>query len=183
MKAFLLLAFTLIISTSFANASERETLAGLASYESGGFGGPTVAFTEIINRASWSIGGKGVWLINHSYYIGGAGYNTFFPETSDGGGILLYEGLILGYIARPNRMFHFSFEMLIGGGQLILDERSGTDAIFAAEPQVYLSVNLSKVAVLNIGVSYRYIHGNNSDYLDSALSGAALNTNIIFGKF
>ncbi|MDH5216566.1 MAG: hypothetical protein OEX19_02650, partial [Gammaproteobacteria bacterium] len=153
-----------------------------ASFESGGFGGPTVTFTDMINKASWGIGGKGAWLINHSYYIGGAAYNTFIRDFHNGG-VLLHEGLILGYIVQPNRIFHFTFEMLIGGGQLILEQESGSDAVFAAEPQVYLSVNLSRVAVLNIGVSYRYINGNNGEYLDSALSGASLNTNIIFGRF
>jgi hypothetical protein len=182
MKSFVLLIFSLIFSVSFVHAEERDTLLGSKSYESGGFGGPTVAFTEINDKASWSTGGKGAWLINHTYYIGGAGYNTFLNE-SDNDGILQHEGLILGYILKPNRILHFTFEMLIGGGQLILDAESGTDVVFAAEPQAYLSINLARFAVLNIGASYRYIYGNDSEYSDSALSGAALNTNIIFGKF
>ena len=182
MKTSIILTLLLVFFYSTVHAVERETLLAPQKYESGGFGGPTISFTQLNDKSTWGLGGKGAWLVNHAYYIGGGGYNTFLNE-SNNDGILQHEGLILGFVGRPNRIFHYSVELLIGGGQLIIDQQDDFDAVFAAEPQAYLSINLATFAVLNVGVSYRYISGsNNNTYSSSDLSGAAFNINVMFGK-
>jgi hypothetical protein len=183
MKKYILLSFALMSFLSLAHAEQRQTLVESQSLESDGFGGPTLSFTQVNDNATWAMGGKGAWLINHRFYLGGGGFNTFLAE-SDNDGLLQHEGVILGYIAQPNKVIHFTFEVLVGGGQLILDEQDGVDYVFAAEPQAYMSINVASFAVVNIGASYRYISGSNDSTLsDSTLSGAALNMNIMFGKF
>ena len=183
MKKTIILTFLVALFCSTAFATEREILVTPNKYESGGFGGPTYTFTQLNDKSTWGLGGKGAWLLNHSYYLGGGGFNTFLNE-SNNDGILQHEGLILGFIGSPTRIFHYTLELLLGGGQLIIDQENGTDIVFAAEPQAYVSVNISSFAVLNIGISYRYIYGSdNSEFSDSDLSGAAVNLNVMFGKF
>ncbi|MDX1812907.1 MAG: hypothetical protein R3240_13205, partial [Gammaproteobacteria bacterium] len=181
MKNAILLILIFMFYCSAINASERDTIMGEHKYESGGFGGPTLSFTQVNGNSTWSLGGKGAWLVNHSYYLGGGGFNTFLNE-ADNDGILQHEGLIMGYIGRPSELFHYGVELLVGFGQLILDKQSSADYIYAAEPQVYLGVNLASFVRLNIGASYRYISGSDSSELtDSDLSGASLNLAVMFG--
>lgn len=183
MKSPMMLTLILVLFHPLANASDREVLLSSNGYDSGGFGGPSLTFTQLNGHTTWGSGGKGAWLVNHTYYLGGGGFNTFLNE-SDQDGLIQHEGVIFGYIMKPNNVFHFTFELLIGGGQLLLDGVDKVDGFFAAEPQASLSVNLASFMVANVGVSYRYISGSEHDvFTDSKLSGSAININVMFGKF
>jgi hypothetical protein len=42
--------------------------------EHGGFGGPVVKFTQIKDEFGVLVGGRGGWIINHSFVLGAGGY-------------------------------------------------------------------------------------------------------------
>jgi len=98
-------------------------------FSSGGYGGPELKLSNINDDMSLLVGGRGGWIINHSFVIGGAGYglttNNRFDYTEDISGIdstrklrldMGYGGLLLEYIAFPREAIHLSFPFVIGAG-------------------------------------------------------------------
>ena len=53
-------------------AQEETLISGQLEY--GGYGGPVVKFTTINNDWEVMVGGRGGWIINHSFVLGGGGY-------------------------------------------------------------------------------------------------------------
>lgn len=64
-------------------AQEAETLLG-GGTTSGGFGGPATAFTTIHGDFAILVGGRGGWIVNHSFVLGGAGYGLATPDIRTG---------------------------------------------------------------------------------------------------
>jgi hypothetical protein len=168
---------------------------------SGGYGAPVVKFGKIGDESAIWVGGKGGWLINHAFMIGGGGYGlvsevgeyeyiTYWSQRKLGIG---YGGLILEYINKPNRLVHFSFETLIGaGGATYLyhdfyDHWSNdgySDAFFVLEPGINIMLNFTENIRAGAGVSYLITSGFElDDYEDSDLTGPMGQFMIKFGVF
>jgi len=177
--------------------AQEETLIG-GEMESGGFGGPVVKFGSINGESGIFVGGRGGWIINHTFILGGGGYGL----TNDVKAKVLgpygqrylnfgYGGVELEYIAQSDKLIHLSVMTLIGGGGVgWKDEsiRSGmngdTDAFFVIEPAAQMNLNITKYFRLSAGVSYRYVSGVNSPVATNAdLSGPAGVLTFRFGKF
>lgn len=71
MKYALFLLFAIITLPVFA---QEQTLIGSGEIENGGFGGPVVKVTSINGESAVFVGGRGGWIINHTFVLGGAGY-------------------------------------------------------------------------------------------------------------
>lgn len=206
MKTIFAILISTIIITCQINAQE-ETLLGSGEISHGGFGGPVIKYTQIKNEPAVLLGGRGGWIINHSFIIGGGGYglvnniNRNYPFVS---GYLLnrpyinfgYGGLELEYIALSDNLTHFSVCTLIGGGGVSYrnnlweendnynDWNSPNDAFFVFEPSVNLELNVIDFLRLNAGVSYRFISGVNLDNLkNSDFAGPSAVLTLKFGKF
>jgi len=164
----------------------------------GGFGAPVVKFTEIDSRFGVLVGGRGGWIINGSFVIGGGGYalaNTGnFEHLANGAGDsgkleMAYGGLELGYVLRPDDQLHVALGLLIGAGGVTWkpDGPSGSqvdDAFFVAEPEVDVVFNATRVFRVALGVSYRLTRGAELFDLDDAdLSGFAGLVALEFGNF
>ncbi len=176
--------------STVVHAEEREALIQGEDIEHGGFGGIVTKFSAIDDQSVVLTGGKGAWLINHSFYVGGAGYsvtNELDPDNQ----ILAYGGPIVGYIGNPNKIVHYTLELQVGGGGLVESNNMNSDThshshdtLMVVEPSAAVNFNLAKYATLSVGVSYRFIQGSEHEVLtDEKLSGASADLSILIGKF
>lgn len=82
----------MLISFATKMAAQDETLFK-GDIETGGFGGPVVKYTSIYNQKALMVGGRGGWIINHSFVIGGGGYGVV-TEVDAPSGVLPLEGAL-----------------------------------------------------------------------------------------
>ena len=187
----------LLCLVTFPLLAQEETLIG-GEIENGGFGGPVVKLGSINGETGIFVGGRGGWIINHTFIVGGGGYGLAnnvkakvlgpYSERYLNFG---YGGLELEYIAQSDRLIHFSVMTLIGAGGLgWRDEsirggmNSDGDAFFILEPAAQVNLNVTKYFRLSAGVSYRYVSGVDSPAATNAdLSGPSGVLTFRFGKF
>jgi len=141
----------------------------------GGYGALSFSYTQIDGKDAFMMGGRGAWVIGHSFALGFGG-NGFINDidyqnphhmnlkTSLAGG---YGGLYLEPIIAPRFPVHLSFPILIGGGgitnmiyneswdQMYYDD-TATDAYFILEPAAELEFNLTRNMRMALTCSYRY---------------------------
>jgi hypothetical protein len=201
-----LIVLSLILS--FQLFAQEETLLGSGEVTHGGFGGPVIKYTQIKGEPSVLVGGRGGWIINHNFIIGGGGYGLANDIKANNPLIILpgitkpylnfgYGGLELEYIIESDKLLHFSVYSLIGAGSvsyrsgLFNDNESGwdhagspNDAFFVFEPAANVELNVISFLRVNAGVSYRFISGVNFDDLkNSDLAGLSANLTLKFGAF
>lgn len=191
-----MLLFAILLLALPLNAQEAETLIG-GDIESGGFGGPVLKFGPINGETGVLVGGRGGWIINHTFILGGGGYglvSNVKARTADsvlGNRLMMgYGGLELEYVASSNQLVHLSIHALIGGGAVSYQTnnasmRNGSsDAFFIAEPGVSVNLNVTKFFRIAAGASYRYVAGLASKLSTNAdLSGPTGVLTLKFGKF
>lgn len=180
----------------FSAFAQEETLIN-GSIENGGFGGPVLKIGSFNGEAAILVGGRGGWIVNHSFIIGGGGYglaNDVKAKVAGPYGERFlnfgYGGVELEYISEPNRLINFSVQTLIGGGGLgWRDENGGmrnsdSDSFFIVEPGVNVTVNVTTYFRFSGGISYRFISGVQSPASSNPdLSGPSGVVTFRFGKF
>jgi hypothetical protein len=189
--------FLLFVMLTLPVFAQEQTLIG-EDIESGGFGGPVVRVTSINGESAVLVGGRGGWIINHSFVLGGAGYGLVTNVNAKNADSVHqfiemgYGGLDLEYIASSNNLFHFSLELLIGGGGIGF--KVGNDdglntyrtmkGFFVVEPSIHANLNVTHFFRIAGGVSYRYVSGLISPVSTNAdLSGFSAGLTLKFGKF
>jgi len=187
--------------------SQEETLIGNDDISHGGFGGPVIKYTQIKGEPGVLVGGRGGWIINHSFIIGGGGYglvNNIHANNTVMAGFwgtepfinFGYGGLELEYIIKSDQLIHFSVYTLIGGGSVTYrnelwndnndwdDWNFGSDAFFVFEPAANVELNIISFFRISAGVSYRFISGVEFDDLkNSDLDGPSAALTLKFGNF
>ncbi len=74
MRLMATVRFIMVIClVAFPAFAQEETLIK-GDVESGGFGGPVVKMTSLNGQDGILVGGRGGWILNHSFIIGGGGY-------------------------------------------------------------------------------------------------------------
>jgi hypothetical protein len=191
MRAFIV--GILIALPTLVAAQQPRTLID-EDLEHGGFGGPMLTVTQIASEAAILVGGGGGWLIDHTFYIGGAGMGLAtkvsepHPRT-DGPARRLnfgYGGLIVGYIHGSDALVHWGLHALVGAGGVGFqeDETSDPEPFFVAEPGVLVELNVAEFFRIAAGASYRYITGVNiSGVTRDDLDGPAMMVQFKFGSF
>lgn len=164
----------------------------------GGFGGPVVKFTEINDKLGVFVGGRGGWIINGSFVVGGGGYGLANPGNFDhimdspgnpGSLEMGYGGLELMYVLRPDELVHFSLGILLGAGGLAWspEGQSGNeadDAFFVVEPELDVVLNVAEFFRAGLGVSYRFARDVELfDLRDGDISGVTGLVTLKFGRF
>ncbi len=175
--------------------AQQETLVG-QGFESGGFGGPVLKITPINGKTGVLLGGRGGWILNHSFVIGGGGYGLVsdIAATTPGPGgepfiNFAYGGLELEYIHQWTKLLHSSFGVLIGAGGVGTRLENGSNSgdsksFFTMEPWVNGNLNVTDFFRISAGVSYRWVTGANSPAAsDGDLSGVAGILLLRFGSF
>jgi len=166
--------------------------------ESGGYGGPEVKFGNINGDWEVLVGGRGGWIVNHQFILGGAGYGM--PTKGDIPPALNppldyekfeigYGGVLIGYVYDSNSLIHLTTDVLIGGGGVSNGISESyhdydDDAFFIVEPNVDFELNFTPGVRFGFGAGYRMTSG--VEYLglsDSDISGLSLNMNFKIGKF
>lgn len=149
MKSFVtfVLSFLLLSISVYA---QEETLLGNGEISNGGFGAPVVKYTQIKGEPALLIGGRGGWIINHTFVLGGGGYGlvTDVESGTPPVGFILpvpyypyigtyinlgYGGLELEYIFQSNQLLHFSVYALIGGGAVSFRGQELNDVLRLSE--------------------------------------------------
>lgn len=171
-----------------ASAAQQETLVS-GPIRSGGFGAPVVKFSETLDRFALLIGGRGGWIINESFVVGGGGYGLTNQYNLAVDALEMgYGGIDLEYVNRPNELVHISLNVLLGGGGARFYPGTSLayweSGFWVAEPGVNLELNVAPVFRMGFGASYRAVDGLAIPGLSNAsLSGWSGNLQFKFGKF
>ncbi|MBM2841488.1 MAG: hypothetical protein HW412_2016, partial [Bacteroidetes bacterium] len=64
----------LVIVFSVSAFAQEQTLFDIKDVEHGGYGAFVVKFCSVNNEFGVLVGGRGGWIIDHTFAIGGAGY-------------------------------------------------------------------------------------------------------------
>ena len=188
--------FIILLLSTIPIFGQAETLVS-GELESGGFGAPVIKFTQIDGKFGLLIGGRGGWIMNHTFVIGAGGYglvnqidaNYFFegkliPLTMG------YGGFEMEYIYSSNSLVHFSIYLLLGGGGLTYKELNDwkspqvSDNFWVAEPAVNIELNISSFFRISAGVGYRFVSDVNLGNLtNSDIAGIEGLLTFKFGKF
>lgn len=176
-------------------AQTEETLTG-GRLVSGGFGGPVFKITQLHGDFAAMSGGRGGWIVNHQFILGGAGYGLA-PQgirtayTTAGGSRpeleMGYGGVDIGYVNRSHRLVHVEGDVLVGGGHVGYQGESNSalsDVFSVVEPTAGVELNVTPWFRLGAGASYRWVGGASiPDVTNKDLSGAAGTLTFKFGKF
>ncbi|HEU4555710.1 MAG TPA: hypothetical protein VFS25_22885 [Chitinophaga sp.] len=190
------------IESIFGNKSEEKKKITV-----GGYGTAIGKLTPVNGKLGVLTGLQGGVLLNHKLMLGAGGYGLTnsikapklnVPDEQNQYIQMWYTGLMAEYIFNSDKLIHWSAGALLGGGGVGRDERHhgwhdddddhhgwyGSSGFFVAEPFVGVEVNITSYLRLNVGGSYRFIHGSNTPGLtDSDLSGGAFHVGIKAGKF
>lgn len=165
----------------------------------GGWIAPVVQLSTVRDRAAVFAGGRGGWLFDGRFTLGGGGLGLVnripAPAAVEGPGEELelemgYGGVWLEYAFAPVRVLHVAIGTLVGGGGLSLAFRdggsygSGSESFFVAEPAVMGELNLARSLRVDLGVAYRWIVGVDMEGLShSDIAGFSAVAVLKFGKF
>ncbi|HAV22196.1 MAG: hypothetical protein A2X67_00845 [Ignavibacteria bacterium GWA2_55_11] len=198
----LMLSLVLCVCATDLRAQE-QTLFSLEN-QTGGFGAPVVKFTSVNGQTAIMAGGRGGWVFDHSFSIGGGGYGVV-SEVDAASNILPIEGpldiefgclgLELEYFFDPASLTHYTVSAFVGvgatnfvkdvGSVFESNQQTGETAfMFLLEPGVHAELNLAKTFRLNAGVSYRLAMGTDQVGLDdSDFSGFSASLELKIGTF
>lgn len=182
---------TPLLAAPADSTSTVKTIFGNEPFTSGGFGAPVLKVTAINGQTSLFVGGRGGWVINKTFVIGGGGYGlvTHTPVSSLTSTSLQvgYGGGELEYILASDEAIHASFMMLIGAGgaQMHADSLDGgmnnwergnlaSTTFFVFEPQVNVELNLTRWFRIGAGVSYRYTNGASMTVQQATINDVSL---------
>jgi hypothetical protein len=204
-------ALTTFMAFASANAAEETLLASNSKIEHGGFGAISVTGTRVDGYSRYMVGGEGAWIINHSFFLGGAGYGlTMGVETNilDTNGAkqylqMGYGGILLGTTFNSDRMVHFGVQSIIGaGGYMFSDDKwdetgdamdhqgrgqgnMHEESFFVMEPQANAELNITKFMRVKAGIGYRFtwLPSEKNGYEGNDLGGICGSLALKFGKF
>ena len=197
LSTVIILAALLMPVTSLA---QTETLIG-RDLENGGFGGPTVKFSQFAGELGLLVGGGGGWVIDKTFTIGGAGFGLVTTNVVNNGSEEYeigfgYGGLLLEYLKRPDDLIHYYATCIfaLGGlsfrapGSYVDIDPSKDDMVYIVEPSVNVCLNLTKSLKVSAGAGYRYVTGLDQASLDlgieeTGLTGASFNISFRFGRY
>ncbi len=206
MKPIIIAVLVLLLAASLPLAAQDEETLISGPVESGGFGGPSLRITKINGEVAVLVGGRGGWIINHVFMIGGAGYGLVTRTAAKTPGLLGekdldigYGGLEMEYYSNPSDLVHLSVRLLLGGGgvayreDVMVSSHRDMDGFFVAEPGISVNLNVTHFFRISAGASYRFVTGVDTpnDLLghpapltsNADLSGPSALLTLKFGKF
>lgn len=165
---------------------------------SGGFGGVSLKATRVNNQLGVLVGGGGAWVLNHAFYIGGAGYGLVSDHAVQDLGLdttgigMGYGGLVIGAMLLPDELLHFGAQTLVGAGGIYRQHARRTfdfgfnnsDAIFVVEPSILAELNFTSKVRIAFEGSYRFVSGVEvAGLTNKELSGPAVGMMVKIGSF
>ncbi|OGU12021.1 MAG: hypothetical protein A2X61_04265 [Ignavibacteria bacterium GWB2_35_12] len=188
------------------DTDESETLFGNGEITHGGYGAPELKLTQIQGELGLMAGGRGGWIINSSFSIGGGGYglvtthkiNNYQPPFDSTAYLRVgWGGVFIEYINSSNKLVHFTVNTLIGAGGASYTksfhdgmnwDNDGwvyeSTPFFVVEPGATVDLNVAKFFRISLGASYRFVSGVDlSKTTNKDISGPSANLAFKFGKF
>jgi hypothetical protein len=178
-----------------------ETLIS-GDFARGGYGGPVLMYSRVLDRDAIFFGGRGGWIVGHRFVLGGGGFGmTTRPPAPEGApdvgeDLRLdfgYGGVWLEYILLPDKVVHATVGTLIGGGGTSYtrvrrtereDREVESDPVFVLDPVVSIELNVIRFMRVSAGVGYRYVGSVNLPGLRREdLSGFTGSVMLKFGRF
>ncbi len=179
------LPFNALVAQESPKPDIRTLFGGSQELDNGGWGGPSIHFTQVMGKDALLVGARGGWLIDHGFTLGLAGQgmvtdvaNTDYDgyRLSIGDSIrqpsqfrMGYGGLLLEPIIAPSSPIHVSLPIIIGAGgcgyqtygpQRVdfdpIHSREDFQAFFVVDAGMEVEFNLIKLVRLGVGASYRY---------------------------
>jgi len=201
--AFCFFNATIVLAQQQSPESGQETLTKkFAVIHSGGYGGPVVKFSSIGRNFATFLGGYGGWFVNKKFMIGGGGFGLIGKDlTVDDSdranaappdGNLHYDigygGFIVEYTLGSDKLVHYMFNALIGGGSVAQSLNSGKQyaesGFFIFEPAANVEMNITDFFRIGAGASLRVVTGAETPGISNAnLSGLAGVLTFKFGYF
>ncbi len=223
MKKTSLLILAIILSTSVLFAQEEEesgrkerkkdkryndremrTLFG-KNRSNGGYGAFWMGYSNLDDKHALQFGGRGSWVIQHSFAIGlgGTGFmNEYHYDIVLDKDVFLtggYAGLYLEPILFGKSPVHLSFPVLLGAGGVSFVTHNDVDwdsnfvedydAFLIIEPGVDIELNLTRFMRVGFGATYRIptafdIGQSPIGNIDAgSLRGLTYNVTFKFGSF
>jgi hypothetical protein len=183
--ALFCLATTLSVSSALGQAQAAE-----GGFASGGFGGPVVKFSQLLDEFAVFAGARGGWIANHSFVVGGGVYTLV--NTVDSPGLFepiskfIYGGFEVEYVAFWSEPVHFTIGTLVGAGRRFRTDEPDPDhdEVFVLEPAVGLEVNAARFLRIVTGFGYRYVSKETSgDLTNEDLRAFVASLTFKFGDF
>lgn len=197
LKLTVILIILLTLSTT-AFGRRQETLI-YGHIDHGYFGGAVSKFTTVNGDFELLLGGRGAWIIDRTFSIGLAGYGLIsraqdYNELNDRLTRVdfAYGGVELSYIHNSNRLIHYEFSALIGGGAIHYAARGygediapDDDGFVVLEPGAAAVLNITPFCRASLGLSYRLVSAVDHEEIlsNSELSGPAASLMLNFGSF
>ncbi|WP_448518025.1 hypothetical protein [Rhodoflexus sp.] len=156
---------------------------------------PGVGYTRMDKADVLLFNIRGGLVFADKFTIGGyysASVNEFVPASETTPGIYMdyrVGGLLMEYTVLSKKIFHLTFPLQIGGGEVEMDSEQGSANFgeanfFKIEPGALLEINLHKYIRLNTGISYRHIGSVSYRNLTAQdLSGIQVQASIKIGMF
>jgi hypothetical protein len=137
----------------------------------GGFGGVHAGSEFTSSGNLLLLGGGGAWVINSSFYLGGAGYggSNTLATTSGELSSIGYGGLMIGYFKEVKESFRIGGDVLSGSGGYTVDTID--ESFFFIEPNLKIWYSINSFLHLSAGVYYRIAYVN----ADAVLNQQELN--------
>ncbi|MFC1538484.1 hypothetical protein ACFL6H_03595 [Candidatus Latescibacterota bacterium] len=198
-KLFILLV--LFIQIFFVHGSvyaQEETLFE-SDVESGYFAGPVFKITEVNNRTSYMIGGRGGWIVNRKYTFGLGAYGLISAVGAPAETRIEYNspklkmeynygGFEFVYIINSDNLIHYNLYSLFGLGSIELYSTKNinqhNDSFFVFEPAINVIVNVNPMIRIGMGISYRILSGIDTYGIESSdISGIGGTITIKLGNF
>ena len=169
MKKCFVILFCIFISMPLL--AQEETLID-DGFHSSGYGGPVWKMGLINGHLGLFSGGRGGWIINHIFVIGGGGYSQVLDVETDYVSVnekplylnVSYGGFEMEYIHQSDKLIHWTIHMMIGSGKVKLKEHNPNEAVetdnfFMIEPSFNVDMNISTWFRIELRVSYRLAMG------------------------
>ncbi len=201
--AFCFFNATIVLAQQQIPESGQETLTKkFAVIHSGGYGGPVVKFSSIGRNFATFLGGYGGWFVNKKFMLGagiygllGEGIEVDENDIATGAPVdanlhyaVSYGGFVAEYTLNSDKLFHYTFNTLIGGGTVAQTannkKRYGKSGFFIFEPAANVEMNITDFFRIGAGASLRVVTGAETPGISNAnLSGLAGVLTFKFGYF
>jgi len=184
---------------------KKEIMLDIDRIEHGWYIGLVNQYTRLNGNWADFVGGRGGWIINHSFVIGASGYGLVYPTDREGFTGKIYEGEekevnmgfggpMIEYFFLPDKLITFAPALTIGGGSFQYikpeeddkddDKEENGDIFFVIMPEFNIFVNITEYIRIGIGVSYRHSAGiDKYDLNDENFRNISVNMMITGGWF
>jgi len=191
------IVYSVLLLVCFSLSLRSQEHQTLPEGSNGGYGATVAKVATVNGSGGVLLGGKGAWMIDHTFGIGGGGYllvSNVSARMADTSGqrrmMLSYGGVLFEYTMSSTQLFYPTLEILIGGGAIgheqdsYYNPRPHLDGFFVLEPGVTLNFCVASFFRIEAGASYRIVQGLSSSLSsNSDLSGVAANFALKFGSF